>query len=61
MAVLDEVAPDEEDRAALYRTVAEKVDVDLLAQRCPRGFGELRNALRELIEPCLRAAGAPVR
>lgn len=54
MAVLSEMATHEDDRATLYRTIAEKVDIDVLARRCPRGFGELRNTLREFIEPCLR-------
>jgi hypothetical protein len=32
-----------------------KIDVETLTRVCPRGFGELRKALRELIVPCLVA------
>jgi hypothetical protein len=53
MSILDSLGENEDDVAALYGRLAEHVDVDTLAKRCPRGFGELRKALSEFIEPCL--------
>lgn len=56
MATLNDLGVKENDRAALYRMLAENVGIDELTKRCPRGFGELRKALREFIEPCLVTA-----
>lgn len=55
MEILDALGESGGDRAEIYRKIAEKVDIDMLARRCPKGFGELRKALREFIEPCLLA------
>jgi hypothetical protein len=55
-SVLQDLEIEERDMAALYRKLAEHVDVDTLTKHCPRGFGELRKALRELIEPCLASS-----
>ncbi len=51
--ILGELGVEREDFPVLYRELAEKVDLDTLTRSCPRGFGELRKALRELVVPCL--------
>lgn len=43
---------------ALYRQLAQEIDLDTLTETCPRGFGELRDALEEFIAPHLRDARA---
>jgi len=53
MRVLRDLNADTGDYPTLYAELARHIDIDTLVQRCPRGFGELRSALKELIEPCL--------
>jgi hypothetical protein len=47
--------PDTEDRVAIFRKLAETIDLAMLERSCPRGFGAFRAALQEFICPLLRA------
>ncbi len=56
--ILEELEIDRDDFPTKYCDLAKKVDLDTLTRSCPRGFGELRKALREHITPCL-SSGLP--
>jgi Domain of unknown function (DUF4276) len=53
-AVLSEYEQ-ESGRAEIYRKLAENIDLTVLKQKCPRGFGELCQALEQGLRPFLRA------
>lgn len=54
--VLEELGCDlHDDRPALYRRIAEEVDIRVLMDACPVGFAKLVEALRAGIAPTLRA------
>jgi hypothetical protein len=58
-AALDSVLAEyelDESRTAVYRRLADTIDIDVLQRSCTRGFGELRRALAELVAPHLRAS-----
>ncbi len=48
-----------ESKSSLFARLAQEIDLDTLATRCPKGYGKLRRALVDLVVPSLR--GGPQR
>jgi hypothetical protein len=52
--ILSEYPDETKNLLERFAEIAEQVDLDVLSQKCPNGFGKMTGALQEFIAPCLR-------